>query len=361
MRQIVGQVIGRFIVGMPLNREQAWHQASVDHAMGVVMFSFWLRQFPKFLRPFVAPFLPYKRQLDNSKRGIEQAVRPMVEYWSSQHVQPMLPASESGRLVQWLLKKYIANGTPQSAWLSKIVRDHNTICFAAIHGPRFLLEHTLIDLASYPQYLARLREEIDDELSRAPFERWTRETVSRLTFVDAFCKESARTNPMGLREYSGASLLVEFGLIMKVAWLRETHQPITLSTGQVIPPDTLIAGMNPLFNPSAFPWIENPETFLPDRWMKDRSDNRLDASFRFGSATLDSLIFSVGRHACPGREFGAAIVKAVFAYIVTHWDLRLGDGRTERPKNLYMDFQVVPPVPPMGDVFLEVKSRQEAL
>lgn len=117
--------------------------------------------------------------------------------------------------------------------------------------------------------------------------------------------------------------------------------------------------MNPLFNPNAFPEIEEPSSFLPERWMKDRSGPSQDESFRFGSATLDSLMFSVGRHSCPGRFLGANIVKAVLAYTVARWDVRLGGGRKGRPDNVYMDFQILPPVPPMGDLFLEIRARSE--
>lgn len=198
LAQVAGHVIGRLIVGAPFNRDQPWAKASVDHALGVVMFSFWLRQFPKLLRPVVAPFIPYKRQLDKSKEGIKHTVQSLVKHWSTENSgeKPLQP-SESGRLVQWLLKRYAAGGKSQTC-LPDIVRDHNTICFAAIHGPRFLLENALIDLAAHPRYVKRLREEIDRELANAPFAEWTQETVSRLEFVDAFCKESARLNPMGV-------------------------------------------------------------------------------------------------------------------------------------------------------------------
>jgi cytochrome P450 len=142
-----------------------------------------------------------------------------------------------------------------------------------------------------------------------------------------------------------------------VAWLRKTHKPVALSTGHVIPAETLIAATNPLYNPAATPGIENPTRFCPERWMRDRSNQHQDASFRFGSATVDSLIFGMGKHACPGRPFGVTIVKEIMAYIISKWDVRLAGGRTERPANQHFDFMVMPPIPPLGNLEIDFRLR----
>lgn len=160
------------------------------------MFSFWLRQFPDFLRPYIALFMPYKRRLERSKRVIAASVRPLIEQHSTRKTEEQA-SPESGRLVQWLVERYDPKESPQLI-SSHIIKDHNTLCFAAIHGPNFLLIPALIDLTSYPQFVTPLRKEIDQELTSAPFEEWTRETAERLEFLDAFCKESSRINPQSL-------------------------------------------------------------------------------------------------------------------------------------------------------------------
>jgi cytochrome P450 len=70
------------------------------------------------------------------------------------------------------------------------------------------------------------------------------------------------------------------------------------------------------------------------------------------------MSFGFGKHACPGRSLGTSVVKAILAYIVSRWDVRLSGGRVGRPENIYMDFQTMPPVPPLGDTFLELKARK---
>lgn len=359
--QIVGPVLGRMMVGAPLNRDKQWLSASIDHAIAVVTYSGWLRQLPTILRPVFAHLLPQKRAVDKSKQQIIEAINPILRrQMSSQDKELEKTSSDEGRLIRWLLKRYKPQENPRFS-PSLVFRDHYSLCFAAIHGPTFLLVQAIIDLASYPRYLAPLREEIDRELTKAPFEDWTRETVKSLTFMDAFCKESARMNPQGVSKWSRyifwrASLVANCLTI--VGWLRKTHKEIKLSTGHVIPPNTLIAATNPLYNPRATPWIENADQFYPERWMRDRTDEHRDANFRFGSATIDSLIFGYGKHACPGRPFGVAMVKDIMAYIVSKWDVRLAGGRTERPENVCMDFMVMPPIPPLGNLEVEFRLRQ---
>jgi cytochrome P450 len=113
-----------------------------------------------------------------------------------------------------------------------------------------------------------------------------------------------------------------------------------------------------VYNPGATPWIEHADRFYPERWMQDRTNLHQDANFRFGSAAIDSLIFGYGKHACPGRPFGTLLVKDIMAYIVSKWDVRLAGGRTGRPGNVHLDFMVMPPVPPLGDLEVEFRLRK---
>jgi cytochrome P450 len=194
---IVGPVLGRMMVGSPLNTDKKWLRSSIDHAIAVVVYSTWIRQFPTVLRPIIARILPQRRAVQVSKKGISESIAPIIKKYLSGSKEDRDLSSEEGRLAKWLLRRYkpFENARFDT---SLVDRDHYSLCFAAIHGPTFLLVQAMIDLASYPQYIAPLREEIDQELANAPFENWTRKTVARLKFVDAFCKESARMNPQGV-------------------------------------------------------------------------------------------------------------------------------------------------------------------
>ncbi|KAF2681271.1 cytochrome P450 [Lentithecium fluviatile CBS 122367] len=336
---IVGPVLGRMMVGSPLNRDTRWLSSSIDHAIAVVVYSTWLRQFPSIPRPMLAHISPQKRAIERSKKGISESIAPIIEERMKGNQKVKSSPFENGRLVRWLLKRYKPSQNPEFD-PSLIFRDHYSLCFAAIHGPTFLLVQAIIDLASYPQYLTPLREEIDRELLNVPFEGWTRETVARMKLLDAFCKESARMNLQGI-----------------IGWLRKTHKPITLSTGHTIPPNTLVAAKNPRYNARATPWAENAEEFRPERWLQDQSDPSPNANWRFEAATIDSLIFGYGKHACSGRPFGVTMVKDILSYIVAKWDVRLAGGKREGPQNKSIDFVVMPPIEPLGDLKVDFKLR----
>jgi cytochrome P450 len=139
--------------------------------------------------------------------------------------------------------------------------------------------------------------------------------------------------------------------------LRKTHKPVTLSTGHTIPADTLVAALNPLYNASATPHIKDGDRFNPERWLRDNDDENQDAYWKFGSATTDSLIFGYGKHACPGRPFGVTMVKDILAFIISKWDVRLAGGVRKRPQNICMDFIVMPPIAPVGNLEIELKLR----
>jgi hypothetical protein len=196
LANIVGLVLGRMMVGGPVNRDKTWLASSVDHAMAVVVYSMWLRQVPASLRSVFAHILPQKKAVDKSKKGIADVITPIME---RQMRVGTKEEGEEGRLTKWLLGRY--RPKENASFDSKLVlRDHYSLCFAAIHGPTFLLVQALIDLASYPVYAKRLQDEVDAQLASVPFDKWTRKTVASMRFLDAFCKESARTNPQGLSE-----------------------------------------------------------------------------------------------------------------------------------------------------------------
>ena len=200
----VASVFGRVVVGLPHSQTPEWLEASIGHAISVVMFAFRLERFPSFVRPIVAYFLPERAKLLQTNEAIASTVQALVQsslvMKGEREEDPEHHADTSpdeGKLVKWLLHRYDKSmGSKQLA--SSIIRDHLSLCFAAIHGPTFLLMQALIDIAAYPQYLKPLRAEIDRELKDKPCDELDLQAIARMPLLDSFCKESARMNPQGL-------------------------------------------------------------------------------------------------------------------------------------------------------------------
>ena len=56
--------------------------------------------------------------------------------------------------------------------------------------------HALFYLAAVPEYVGRLREEVEEVIR----EGWTKEALDQMYKVDSFIKESQRKTPLGNRE-----------------------------------------------------------------------------------------------------------------------------------------------------------------
>ncbi|KAF9440668.1 cytochrome P450, partial [Macrolepiota fuliginosa MF-IS2] len=47
------------------------------------------------------------------------------------------------------------------------------------------------------------------------------------------------------------------------------------------------------------------------------------------------MLFGLGRHACPGRFFAVAEMKAIVARILLNYDIKLTDEEAGRPKDVW--------------------------
>jgi cytochrome P450 len=69
------------------------------------------------------------------------------------------------------------------------------VAIAAIDSSGLTLQHIVIDLASYSQYIPKLRQEIDGVLSGECDGQLHRNSLPKLRKLDSFIKESQRMNP----------------------------------------------------------------------------------------------------------------------------------------------------------------------
>jgi len=61
------------------------------------------------------------------------------------------------------------------------------------------------------------------------------------------------------------------------------------------------------------------------------------------------ILFGTGRHACPGRFFAVNELKAMLAYVLLNYDIKLVDGN-RRPDNIWVGGACS--ANPMSDVLL---------
>lgn len=74
----------------------------------------------------------------------------------------------------------------------------------------------------------------------------------------------------------------------------------------------------------------NAAVFEPKRWVNRRQG--FDTSkYQFASTSDDWLNWGGGPHACPGRFLADIAIKLTLVYLLTNYEIKYPEGRSERP------------------------------
>src|SRR5258708_1861305 len=164
----------------------------------------------KLLRPFIAA--------RRDERRDENFVRRFLSIWLASS-----PSPEQNDFLTWLIDKSKADD--REDW--PITARMFNVNLAAIHTSSMVslptnhevkmgsfviqaITHALLDLATNPEYLKPLREEVDEVTKR---EGWTESALEQMHRIDSFVKESQRLHPVGVCELFLFLFLQQFPLI----------------------------------------------------------------------------------------------------------------------------------------------------
>jgi hypothetical protein len=114
------------------------------------------------------------------------------------------PSSKQNDLLTWLINEGVEDGylivhtfslnfaaILTSSLVSLPPNHHVNECSLVIQA----VTHALFDLASNPEYLKPLREEVEEVTKR---EGWTKSALNQMCKLDSFVKESQRFRPFGV-------------------------------------------------------------------------------------------------------------------------------------------------------------------
>jgi len=205
-----------------------------------------------------------------------------------------------------------------------------TVNFAAIHTSSMSFTHALYHLAANPQYLAPMREEVEAVIKQ---EGWTKVAMSKLRKVDSFLKETQRVNGLGI-----------------LSMTRKALQDFTFSDGTFVPKGTTVSVASGAMHHDEANYA-NAAVFDGFRFANMREGDGEAAKHQMVSTNADYLPFGHGRHACPGRFFAANELKAMMAYLVITYDVKM-ENEGVRPADKYFVTSCVP------DPTAEVLFRQ---
>jgi len=119
------------------------------------------------------------------------------------------------------------------------------------------------------------------------------------------------------------------------------HKDLRLSDGFVIPAHTQIGVPAHAigFDPSLY---SDPYKFDGLRFYKLRQSSPQTAGQQqYIAANLTNLSWGYGKHACPGRWFADAEIKAILCHMLIEYEFKLPEGKG-RPKSLEFETQNLP-------------------
>ncbi|GME27393.1 hypothetical protein N0V90_012135 [Neofusicoccum parvum] len=311
----ITQVSARLFVGQQLCRDPRWLSCSKNATVLAFKSIEVIKPWPSWTRPFIHRFLPELRQLETvrleAKELLMEAAKKKQEHVGGQNKEDYLAEWVAAKNPKW------------SEDLAEQAALQLDLSVVAIHTTSMALTHMLYDLATHPEYIPMLREEIKTALAECGGE-YNRDCIAKLIKTDSFMKESQRTNPPA-----------------RTTFKRCVRKDVTFSDGTFLPKGTLLEIDSSVRYEDPKLW-ETPEQFDGLRFLRLREQTQEKSSHQFVTANSDYLFWGLGKHACPGRFFASNEIKTLLAMFLLEYDLSLPKGISQRPENLGFGSNIMP-------------------
>ncbi|MCJ1401073.1 hypothetical protein MMC11_004285 [Xylographa trunciseda] len=255
---LVSLHLGRSFVSLPLSRDKDWINLALDYAIQTVTVASKMSSCHWLLRPikaYMLPDIPYmKSQFTKAKKLLEPILRKRLE-------DALDPNFEKPNdLMQWI----IDSSAEYRDDLDMHTRVQMEAVQAATFNVAFQVVHFFYDLMSHPEYVAPLREEMERTIAQG--ETIMQQSISRLTKLDSFLKESQRLNAMSL-----------------VTVRRFILAPVELADGSILNPGVSVAAPTYAVDRDSSIW-DRPTEFDGFRFERLRARAGNESKFQFSSS-----------------------------------------------------------------------------
>ncbi|KXH25882.1 hypothetical protein CNYM01_11434 [Colletotrichum nymphaeae SA-01] len=297
-------------------RNPAWTNLSMSFVHTAIEYGSALKQWPPFLRPFVAYFLPERLEKEKQwAKGREIVAKSMAR----KSALGGAPLENPPTMLDHLSSGEHAD---KAGDLDLQLLLQMTLAVASIHTTSSSMVQVLYDLAACPEYTEELRQEVVDVLESSGG-IFTKQSLAEMKKLDSWMKESLRMNAPDLTTFQ-----------------RMATKPVTLKDGTYIPAGTKMelptSAIN--FDASIYP---DPHKFDGMRSYRQRQEDGMAHKHSFVSVTRTELGWGFGRHACPGRFLSDVEIKLMFAEFLLNYEIKNLDGQP-RSKNVEFGVNVLP-------------------
>ncbi|KAJ4480063.1 cytochrome P450 [Lentinula aciculospora] len=264
---------------------------------------------PKFLRPLAG--MAYRSMFKHQKR-MEKLLTPLIE--DRRRLRQSSASDMPNDMLSWLMETSPSYEGYSVESLSMRMLNVN---FVALHTTTKTFTHAVYYLASQPQYIPILRQEVGQQLDPDDLTTWTKEALGRCVKLDSFLKETLRLKGLG-------AIWMPRLAVSDFDFSDGTHIPsgyyVAAAATAVHEDETLYESAHE-FNGLRFASMRQEST------ASDGPENGKNWQYRMTSNSESYLAFGGGRHLCPGRFFASIEMKCLMAYLVLHYNLKmLEDG-----------------------------------
>ncbi|RHZ54273.1 hypothetical protein CDV55_104799 [Aspergillus turcosus] len=337
VRNVVGRVSGRIILGSPLCYDEELLDNLSYLANCVFPSALLLRFFPPFLHPLLAHLTTIVNRI--YKRKTLKVLKPYIEQQIDVLQNDMIRGQKTvhrNDILTWVIADALRRNEPRKGLVDRICCRVFTVIFAAIETTTLTMSNTVLDLcASDPslQVWEGLAEEGHRMFSSCAGNAPDQALVNSLVRADSALKETLR-----LRTSIKA-------LAMQVT----APGGITLNGGNLRLPQgsrLSVSSWGIHHDEEIYPSASTFDAFRFSRPREggetaDAATNDNDNKHLMVSVSETYLPFGMGRHSCPGRYFAAIELKLFLAYLAVNYDIKLAD---ERPAFVSIGHFPMPPL-----------------
>ena len=189
MVEMVAQITSRMFGGKAISRDPRWLNACIGFATDGFIGAQYLKKFPRFLHPVVAPFVEEIKKIQQHHQTSRDLLCPLIQARESS-----VEKEKSLDALQWMIDE--SRGAERNPhFIAKIMLK---LSFASIHTSSATPVQVIYDLCAMPEYIEPLRQEVQSVLGER--EGWDGKTLGKLHKLDSIMAESQRFNPLLLSE-----------------------------------------------------------------------------------------------------------------------------------------------------------------
>lgn len=193
---IVAQVSGRVFVGPELCKDPEYLDCATKFTIDLVQSITAIKNLRPWTRFFMAPRLPEVRSLRQREKKAAELLRPLVqERRNAAKNNPNWERPDD--MTQWMLDRNVDDNIS----IEQFTRGQLMLIFAAIHTTSMTATNILYSLASTPEYIGPLREEICSVVAEHNG-NITAKALQQMEKLDSYMKEVNRLYPPGLSRSS---------------------------------------------------------------------------------------------------------------------------------------------------------------